>query len=474
MPEFIAAGCESTILDVYPWSTATGFGARLSNPVSMPSSLPYGVHINSTASLIAATDESSAGQNVYPLTSVIGTRFAKPIGLNTTEFDIQFNPASTQIAASGSYSPYIHAWPWSSGFGGKYSNPSPIPSQYVKNIQFSPNGNFLAANLNTGRAPIAYAWTASGFSTRYTAASTSLPSGTTQYGLDFSPSSNAVAVGHSRSPYATIYPFSGSGFGTKYSNPGTLPGIFGDDLIWCIKFSPDGAYVAMGASSSPFVYIYSWSVSGWGTKLSNPSVMPNIYPSSCSWASDSASVAFNAADSYDMPNPLYVYQFSGSFGVRYSNPVVAPIGGGGDLAFGLQSAAAAFTLTASVSSFTLTRNSANLIKGRSISANVANISCSGQNVLLNKTTIAVASVGQTRIAYMALKNVDANGNYVDKNTASLSDILSSRLELIILPNSANASTQGYPTLKSYLALEAAQGYVLSHMTQSQIITTNMN
>ena len=75
---------------------------------------------------------------------------------------------------------------------------------------------------------------------------------------------------------------------------------------------------------------------------------------------------------------------------------------------------------------------------------------------------------------MALKNVDANGNYLDKNTASLSDILSSRLEQIILPNSANASTQGYPTLKSYLALEAAQGYVLSHMTQSQIITTNMN
>jgi hypothetical protein len=175
-----------------------------------------------------------------------------------------------------------------------------------------------------------------------------------------------------------------------------------------------------------------------------------------------------------MLNPLFVYQFSGSFGVRYSDPVVAPIGGGGDLAFGLQSAAAAFTLTASVSSFTLTKNNANLIKGRSISANVANISCGGQNVLLNKTTIAVASVGQTRIVYMALKNVDANGNYIDKNTASIAGVLSSRLELIILPNSANANTQGYPTLKSYLVLEAAQGYVLSHMTQSQIITTNMN
>ena len=466
--EYFASGGNTTILDVYPWSSASGFGARLSDPASMPFGIPSGLDINKTGSLIAATDDTSAAQNVYPLTNVIGTRFAKPAATAPLYLDVKFSPASTEIVGSDSSSPYLHAWAWSSGWGTKFSNPVNLPTQYAKNIAFSPNGNFIAVNNTTLRYPSAYGWSTSGFGTRYSTGSTQLPTSTTQYSIDFSPTSDAVAVGFSRSPYFYVFRFSGSGYGTRYSSAATLPGSTTSHFIWCAKFSPDNAYIALGGNASPYVHIYGWSyASGIGTKVSNPSEFPDNYPTSIAWSANSDAVAFGWAS-------YFTYQFTGgAFGTRYATP--GSPGSGGGVAFGLQaSAAAAFSLTANVSSFSLTNNSANLIKGRSISANVGNISCSGQNVLLNKTTIAVASVGQTRIAFMALKNVDANGNYLDKNTASLSDILSSRLDLIILPNSANTSTQGYPTLKSYLALEAAQGYVLSHMTQSQIITTNMN
>ena len=88
------------------------------------------------------------------------------------------------IAVAHTGSPYITAYPWSSGFGSKYSNPSTLP---------------------TG----------------------------TGLGVAFSPDGNDIAVGHSGSPYITAYPWS-SGFGSKYSNPSTLPASTGND----VAFSP--------------------------------------------------------------------------------------------------------------------------------------------------------------------------------------------------------------------------------------------
>lgn len=35
--------------------------------------------------------------------------------------------------------------------------------------------------------------------------------------------SEFVAVSHANSPYITVYPWSSSGFGTKFSDPATLP-----------------------------------------------------------------------------------------------------------------------------------------------------------------------------------------------------------------------------------------------------------
>ena len=74
---------------------------------------------------------------------------------------------------------------------------------------------------------------------------------------------------HHGSPYVTAFAWSSSGFGSKYSNPSTLmPGTARG-----LGFSSDGNDIFIAHSSSPYISAYPWS-SGWGTKYGNPSTLP--------------------------------------------------------------------------------------------------------------------------------------------------------------------------------------------------------
>ena len=88
--------------------------------------------------------------------------------------------------------------------------------------------------------------------------------------MRFSPDGSALAVCHVSSPFITAYPWSGSGFGTKYSNPSTLP----NDTGLGVDFNGDGSAIAVAHADTPYVTAYAWSGSGFGTKFSNPSTLP--------------------------------------------------------------------------------------------------------------------------------------------------------------------------------------------------------
>ena len=82
--------------------------------------------------------------------------------------------------------------------------------------------------------------------------------------------SNYLAVTSDVSPYLIVYPWSSSGFGTKFSNPISPP----SGPSYTVAFSPSGAEIAVALTTSPYVTAYSWSSSGFGTRLSNPSTLP--------------------------------------------------------------------------------------------------------------------------------------------------------------------------------------------------------
>ena len=81
--------------------------------------------------------------------------------------------ATSFVVITHNTTPFVTAYPWSSGFGTKYANPATLPA-------------------GTGN------------------------------GVAFSPSGNDVVIAHNTTPFVTAYPWS-SGFGTKYANPTTLP-----------------------------------------------------------------------------------------------------------------------------------------------------------------------------------------------------------------------------------------------------------
>jgi hypothetical protein len=91
-----------------------------------------------------------------------------------------------------------------------------------------------------------------------------------------------IAVAHSTSPFITAYPWSNSGFGTKYSDLSpTLPG----QATHAANFSTDGntLFLTSGDSyMSPItftftveLYAYAWNNStGFGSKLATLTVAP--------------------------------------------------------------------------------------------------------------------------------------------------------------------------------------------------------
>ena len=129
--------------------------------------------------------------------------------------------------------------------------------------------------------------------------------------------SGDIALSHIGSPYISVYQWSPSGFGSKYSNPSTLPAYnsFGPP-----DFSPDGSALAVPHAFSPHISVYPWSSSGFGTKYSNPSTAAGSNGYQAAFSPDGSYLAVAVQNS---PR-VAVYSWSSSgFGTRYSNMVDA-------------------------------------------------------------------------------------------------------------------------------------------------------
>jgi Flp pilus assembly protein TadG len=87
------------------------------------------------------------------------------------------------LAVCSTNTPFIQAYPWSSGFGTKYTAPATLP---------------------IGRA-VSVAWS--------------------------NPGTDIAIASTNASPYVSAYPWS-SGFGTKYSDPASLPTTSGGSVVF--------------------------------------------------------------------------------------------------------------------------------------------------------------------------------------------------------------------------------------------------
>lgn len=76
------------------------------------------------------------------------------------------------------------------------------------------------------------------------------------------------------------------------------------------------------------------------------------------------------------------------------------------------------------------------------------------------------------VARVGLFTVDANNVRIDKNASSttINQLKNTHHEFLIIPDAAIPNSAGYPTIKEFLELEAANNYVLRHLDQNTVIT----
>jgi hypothetical protein len=123
-----------------------------------------------------------------------------------------------------------------------------------------------------------------------------------------------LAMAHTSSPYVSVYKFNDvTGYGTKYSNPTILPAGEGKS----VTFSPNLSAIAVGEGNIEVIAAYAWNSStGFGTRYSNPGTLSYDY---------GYKVAFNPAGDVlaiaTSSSPyVYAYAWSAGFGTKYSNP----------------------------------------------------------------------------------------------------------------------------------------------------------
>jgi hypothetical protein len=76
-----------------------------------------------------------------------------------------------------------------------------------------------------------------------------------------------------------------------------------------------------------------------------------------------------------------------------------------------------------------------------------------------------------RVAYIKPTPV-LNGTVIDKETATIGEVMRSNTEMRIMPDDSLPNTSGSPTIQEYINLESGSGYKVVQITNTAIITDN--
>jgi len=145
------------------------------------------------------------------------------------------------------------------------------------------------------------------------------------------PTPQYLAVAHETSPYITVYPWKTNvdGFGTKYADiPSGGPNLTVNDAVWTsnnsdILFGKGGSF-----SGSPWLFAYSWTFYGFGTKYADAANQPGDGLSSIALNLNNrdTAVTFGTFSNAASTEGLQSYPFTSGtgWGTKYSAPPNRP------------------------------------------------------------------------------------------------------------------------------------------------------
>lgn len=318
-PILLVGNSGTPYITTYAWSNTTGFGAKAGNPGTIPSGKIFDIDSSGTEIFYAV--EGSPYVLAYTMLGGPNTKYADPSTLPSFySYGVSYNATAATVTVANYSSPYVVAYPWSSGgFGAKYADPASLPGTKGLAVKFNNAGTVLAVQHLTSPYISMYNWS-SGFGTKFSNPATLPPDPTYDGGLAFTSNDSAVAlaIGSFGGEYVVAYPWSNStGFGTKYTAPATMPGYDARDVV----FSPNNSNIAVSTAGSG-TYVYPWSP-GFGTKYAN----------AATHYSDTHQASFNSSSSVialGLNATPYVaaYNWSSGFGTKFSDPSSPPTSAG--------------------------------------------------------------------------------------------------------------------------------------------------
>ena len=290
--------------------------------------MTYGGPVALNNAIIGSGDASGnwVGAWAWDNTTGFGTRFTSPSPTPAgTGYDrgLDINKAKSAVAFGGDNTSFpVYSWS-NSGFGTKYANPGTLP---VSSGCAAFNGDDTVLGLSqtpsSGNNRIsAWAWNnTTGFGTKYTDTSSN-STGNGRW-LKWAPDNSYVLMTLQNSPYIRGFPWNNStGFGTGFTNPSSSI----SSASPCVDISPNSAYACVTSDFSPWIQAYPVNAfDQFGTKFANPStaVFSGGYGSSARW--NRAGNVIAATNGYQGgTNRLVAYAWSSSgFGTKFAQPSV--------------------------------------------------------------------------------------------------------------------------------------------------------
>jgi hypothetical protein len=230
-------------------------------------------------------------------------------------------PTNAVIHCVNGVSPYMQCRSFTpgTGWGSLLASPSGMPSgswapQYPA-YDSKTNICVFAGNTGSSVRIFTYRMTSAGFST-------ALADGPTlsvvPTGFLFHPTLPiaVVALGNS-SPYVRAYTFNSDGWGAALTNsePSTLPARESSGRAMC--WNADGTILFVGHVNSPFLRVYNFSSTGFGSVITSPT--PTSHVRSVYW--DNANSRFAAANG-GASNRIQSWAFNGTtFSDLYSSSI---------------------------------------------------------------------------------------------------------------------------------------------------------
>ena len=357
--------------------SASGWGAKYANPAAFFNSSVFGVDTSPDNATVYGQVASSGQQSAWAWTvaSGFGTKYTNASG--NVGLGRGVKRIASNVFFSGDGTPFIRAYPWSNstGFGTGYPNPSPLPVSSATSPYNNLGGTSTAVAVTSASQPRVnvYAWSVSGFGTRYTDTTIAVI-GTQVRAVHLN--DQYVSIGNGSSPFTHVYPWSDStGFGTKYANPGTL--VTGG--VYSAEMTISKTAVGFASQGSPGGRVYNWSSLGFGTSTASTSGT-NTY--AFAFAKEEDAVFFGGVTA----PYLYAYPFTiAGIGSVFTSPTTP---GGTVFDIATSYPAAGYSMTANVASFALTGIASGLKAARTVTADTQSFALTGVDATLTKTTVA--------------------------------------------------------------------------------------